>query len=161
METRIDFGAAPMDVRNLDFYGQWNNHQEDRGEHENGEVCMMNYGGKAKDKGKALRRMGSQDRTVSEAPEMDVRRIGTSVSRMPKRHRQGKERRQGPVRAVTHHQRVLGQGLRQGLHKQRTGLEAVERIHGGRWRRCSRAFPPHRRPRWKRTHTFLLVQVNT
>ena len=40
VETRIDFGGvAPMDVGNLDFYDQWNDHHhEERGEYENEEV---------------------------------------------------------------------------------------------------------------------------
>ena len=54
VETRIDFGGvALMDVGNLDFYDQWNDHHhEERGEYENEEVYMMHYGGKAKGKGK-------------------------------------------------------------------------------------------------------------
>ena len=33
VETRIDFGGvAPMDVGNLDFYDQWNDHQLEKEE---------------------------------------------------------------------------------------------------------------------------------
>ena len=131
VETRINFeGVAPMDVGNLDFYDQWNDHhQEEIGEYENQEVYMLHNGGKAKGKGKGKQRFQGQCSHCGEWGHKAVQcqkrltcwtcgELGHRSAECPKGKGKGKVRWQGPVRAVTHQQRALGQGFQQGLCKQ-------------------------------------------